>query len=78
MLPHNELYHILSAFGWMHFFRIDFHHGNGGNGEGLQDGTRLPPIRAYMDVMTTLTTTAFVDDEVIPSIVEKPVRQVVR
>ena len=29
-----------------------------GRGEGLQDGTRLPPIQAYMDDMTTLTKTA--------------------
>ena len=27
-------------------------------GKRLQDGTRLPPIQAYMDGMTTLTTTA--------------------
>ena len=27
-------------------------------GERLQDGTRLPPIQAYMDNMMTLTTTA--------------------
>ena len=71
LYPNNRIHNIMAIFGsgnngWMYHFPSSLHHGNGSDYSSFQVGhgrktppvwISLPPIHAYMDDMSTLTST---------------------